>query len=321
MPQLSSEPLPFAPAALGERPVWDDRTGELLWVDIDAGTLHRYRPGAPATARGNAPSVGAVALREKGGVVLAVTDGFLLLDADGEPEGPVIRPAGMEPDRFFNDGACDPAGRFLAGTATAARTPGAGSLYRLDPDGTVSTVLDQVTESNGIAWSQDGTTMYYVDSGTQDVRAYGYDPATGTVDPSPYRTLITIDPADGTPDGLVTDSEGNLWLALWGGWGLRRYSPDGTLLDHIPFPVSDVTCPCFGGQDLRDVFVTTSHGYLYWNSAPNSPWPAPCSSCAPAPRAYPPPATRADTPHPVAAAPYKLFCPAVQWSWNLHPNE
>jgi len=205
MPQPSSEPVPFAPAApaapaaLGERPVWDDRTGELLWVDIDAGVLHRYRSGAPATARGYAPSVGAVALREKGGAVLAVTDGFLLVDADGEPGGPVVRPAGMESDRFFNDGACDPAGRFLAGTATAALTPGAGALYRLDLDGTVSTVLDQITESNGIAWSQDGATMYYVDSGTQDVRAYGYDPATGAVDPSPYRTSSPSTPPTAPP--------------------------------------------------------------------------------------------------------------------------
>lgn len=247
-------------AMLGERPVWDERTGTLVFVDIDRGELHRFSPGKDVSTVAVATSVGCVGLRENGGVVLGTDAGFVLADATGGVRQEPIVPPGMTAAHFFNDGACDPAGRFVAGTSTAERTPGAATLYTLEPDGSASVVLPEVTESNGVAWSGDGRRMYYVDSGTQDVTVFDYDLTDGTV--SNGRTLFSIAEEDGVPDGLIVDAEDNLWLALWSGHGLRRYRPDGVLLTEIVLPVKDVTCAAFGGDDLSALYVTTSRGYL-----------------------------------------------------------
>jgi sugar lactone lactonase YvrE len=247
-------------AMLGERPVWDERTGTIVFVDIDRGELHRFSPGQEVSTVTVATSVGCVGLRENGGVVLGTDAGFVLADATGGVRQDPIVPPGMTSAHFFNDGACDPAGRFVAGTSTAERTPGASTLYALEPDGSVRVVLPEVTESNGVAWSGDGRRMLYVDSGTQDVLVFDYDPAGGTV--TNGRTLFSIDERDGVPDGLVVDAAENLWLALWSGHCVRQYRPDGVLLTEITLPAKDVTCPAFGGDDLSDLYVTTSRGYL-----------------------------------------------------------
>ena len=174
-----------AGAELGERPYWDG--AGLVWVDIMAGHLHRYRPGdgdevvLEVAAGGRPVPLGAAAPRRGGGYVLATEAGFMLAGRDGRLEEGAIRPAGMPADAMFNDGACDPAGRFWAGTVTHDLRLGAGALYRLGPDGTITTMLDRVTESNGIGWSTDGVTMYFVDSGEPEtrIRAFGFDVASG----------------------------------------------------------------------------------------------------------------------------------------------
>lgn len=253
-----------AGAELGERPVWDAAAGCLIWVSINAGELHQFRPPAGGRAAGDrvlasvGVAVGAAAPRERGGYVLAAADGFRLLAADGSPDGPPLRPAGMGADVRFNDGACDPAGRFWAGTAALDGTPGAGALYRLDPDGSVREVFGGVTESNGLGWSPDGTTFYYIDSGADRlrVREFGCDPFSGKI--SGERDLITFAPGDGIPDGLVVDTEGCLWIAMWDGGCVRRYSPGGELLAVWPVPVSRPTCPGFGGAGLDDLYLTTA---------------------------------------------------------------
>ena len=164
----------------------------------------------------------------------------------------------MAADAEFNDGACDPAGRFWAGTTTPGYRPGAGALYRLDPDGTITTMLDGVTESNGIGWSLDGATMYFIDSGEREprIRAFGFDLAGGTLGGS--RDLARFPAGGAVPDGLVVDAEDCLWVAMWGGAEVRRYAPDGELLAALPVPVSQPTCPAFGGPGLDDLYLTSA---------------------------------------------------------------
>jgi sugar lactone lactonase YvrE len=250
-----------ARAECGERPYWDG--SGLVWVDIPAGHLHRFVRGhgdaivLALTSTGAPVPLGAAAPRRGGGYVLATAEGFRLADSAARLEEGRLRPAGMPADAEFNDGACDPAGRFWAGTVTHDMRPAAGALYRLDPDGTVTTMLDGVTESNGIGWSVDGTTMYFVDSGEPEprIRAFGFDVAAGGLGAS--RDLVRFPAGGAVPDGLVVDAEGCVWVAMWGGGEVRRYAPDGALLAVLPVPVSQPTCPAFGGPGLDELYLTS----------------------------------------------------------------
>ena len=240
-----------AEAQLAEGPVWDVANRTLVWVDIHAGLVHRGN----ATLDVGQP-VGAVAPRVGGGLVLALRDGFALMDADGESLEVV---AAVEPDlprNRMNDGRCDPAGRFWAGTMNEEDGRRDGALYRLGTDLRVTRMLEGVGISNGIDWSPDATIMYHVDTPTQRVDAFDFDLASGEL--ANRDTLIEIAPEDGAPDGLTVDAEGSLWLALWGGSALRRYAPSGALEQEVRFPVSRVTSCAFGGPGLRDLYVTTA---------------------------------------------------------------
>ena len=266
---MTSEALNWEVAAavgaeLGERPVWNPNAACLIWVDINAGELHQFgaeaadgAAGDRVIARAGVP-VGAAAPRAGGGYVLAAADGFRLLGADGAAAGLPVRPPGMPAGVQFNDGACDPAGRFWAGTKATDGQAGTGSLYRLDPDGSVTEVLGGVTESNGLGWSPDASVFYYTDSGEAQsrVRAFSFDLPTGHL--AGERDLITFAPDDGIADGLVVDADGCLWIAMWDGGCVRRYSPHGELLGRYQVPVSRPTCPGFGGPDLGDLYVTTA---------------------------------------------------------------
>ncbi len=248
-----------ARAELGERPFWDPAVDALMWVDILAGQLHRYRPGAGDSVVHTAGvAVGAAGPRAGGGYVLAAADGFRLVGVDGQAAGGPWRPDGMLADVRFNDGVCDPVGRFWAGTVAADRRAGAAALYRLDPSGEITVVLDGVTESNGLGWSPDGGTFYYIDSGAAEprIRAFPCDLAAGTLGAG--RDLVQPGPSLGIPDGLVVDADGCLWVAFWGGSAVRRYSPSGELLAVLPVPVSQPSCPAFGGPGLEDLYVTTA---------------------------------------------------------------
>ncbi len=249
---------------LAERPVWDATVGCLIWVDINAGQLHQFcvdQSGRDAGDRvivtAGVP-VGAAAPRAGGGYVLAAADGFRLITADGAADGPPLRPAGMPEHVRFNDGACDPAGRFWAGTYATDGQRGTGSLYRLDPDGSVTVALGGVTESNGLAWSPDASAFYYTDSGEEQsrVREFKFDLGSGAL--GDERDLIRFAPGDGIADGVVVDAEGCLWIAMWEGGCVRRYSAGGDLIGLYPVPVSQPTCPGFGGPGLAELFVTTA---------------------------------------------------------------
>jgi sugar lactone lactonase YvrE len=250
-----------AGAELGERPFWDQAQACLLWVDINAGRLHRHRPGQGnelVLELGRPAALGAAAGRRGGGYVLATSAGFQLTAPGGRIEHGAVRPSGMPADARFNDAACDPAGRFWAGTVTHDVRPGAGALYRLDPDGTCTTMLEGITESNGLGWSLDGGTFYYIDSGEPEprIRAFGYDLASGEL--GEPRDLVRFPGGGPVPDGLIVDAEDCLWVAIWGGAAVHRYAPTGELLAVLDVPVSQPTCAAFGGPGLDELYLTTA---------------------------------------------------------------
>lgn len=245
-------------AELGEGVIWDAGSQRLVWVDITRGLIHEMSADGRCRSSDAGQHVGAVAPRGHGGhggLVLAVRSGFAALDGDGT----ISMIAHVEADaggNRMNDGGCDPQGRFWAGTMAYAETPGAGSLYRLDQDGTVHRMLTGTAVSNGLGWSPDGRTMYYIDTPTHGVDAFAFDPRTGAI--AGRRRLVTVDPADGSPDGMTVDDEGFLWVALWGGGAVRRYQPDGTLDTVVRVAASKVTSCAFGGADRGDLYITTA---------------------------------------------------------------
>jgi sugar lactone lactonase YvrE len=156
----------------------------------------------------------------------------------------------------MNDGACDPQGRFWAGTLADDHHDGGGALYRLERDGTIELMLDGLTISNGLGWSPDGETMYLVDSGPRVINAFAFDPDRGTI--SDRRTLVTVPEDIGAPDGMTVDADGDLWVAIYGGARVNRYTPDGLLRETYPLPAGQCTCCAFGGPGLHQLFVTTA---------------------------------------------------------------
>ncbi len=245
-------------AALAEGPRWDARTQRLLWVDIDGRALHELDP-ATGVDRGIAlpAKVGAAAPTEDPGrVLVALADRLAIVDLAGGDLEPLAelphRQAGMR----ANDGAVDPAGRFWIGTMAEDETPEVAALYRLDPDGSLTTVLDRVTISNGIGWSAGESLMYYVDSPTKRIDVLDFDAATGSVEDR--RPFAAIEEGVGVPDGLALDVEDGVWVALYGGAQVRRYGPGGSLDAVLELPAANVTACAFGGEGGHRLFVTTA---------------------------------------------------------------
>lgn len=258
MPALDQvEPVLDARAELGEGPVWDHDAACLYFVDIERGLVHRHDPATGALRTYSVGAmVGAVALTDAGDLVLAIRDGFARLDLE---TGRVRRIADVEADRpgqRMNDGKCDPAGRFWAGTMALDHRPRAGALYRLDPDGRVHTMVRDVTISNGLDWTGDGRLMYFIDTASRSIDVFDFDVATGAI--ANRRALVRIPTAYGSPDGLTLDADGCAWVALWAGGAVHRYMPDGTLDRVLPLPTTHPTSCTFGGPDLRDLYITTA---------------------------------------------------------------
>jgi sugar lactone lactonase YvrE len=242
---------------LGEGPVWDSLTLSLIWVDIVGPTIHTYRPGdGQIDSRAVAEPIGALALRRSGGLVLAMASGFWLLDVGSSQPYPIALVEVADSATRMNDGKCDRAGRFWASSMRVDTRAGGGRLYRLDADHHPTLVLEDLTIPNGLAWSGDDGALYFVDSPIQSVDMFDYDPGTGMI--SKRRRLITIDPIVGEPDGMTIDAEGHLWVAMWGGGAVHRYSPAGRLELIVSVPTTNVTSCTFGGEDLRDLYITSA---------------------------------------------------------------
>ncbi|MGI5395076.1 SMP-30/gluconolactonase/LRE family protein [Streptomyces sp. CA-251251] len=243
-----------AEAALGEGPTWDPATGRLLWIDILASRVHTYDPATGRrTVRRTEQHVGAAKPRAGGGLVLNLRDGIGLVDPDD-----TFRWLHREvvPGRRGNDAAVAPDGTLWAGTMRYDEATGGGTLSRVAGDGAVAPVLTDVTVSNGTGWSPDGRLMYYVDTPTRRIDVFDVSPGDGPV--SGRRPLAVIEDGAGYPDGLCVDAEGCVWVALWDGGAVRRYTPSGDLDRVIPLPVPRVTACAFGGPGLTDLYLTTA---------------------------------------------------------------
>jgi sugar lactone lactonase YvrE len=245
-----------AHAELGEGPVWDERSGLLWWVDLLGGTVHRTDPVSGTDETTNVGSaIGAVALREDDRLLVAVADGVGVLDPLTKDVELVLPLLTGDPDLRMNDGKVDPLGRFWVGSMSWSLTPGAGVLLRIDPDLSVTPMLTDLTIPNGLDWSDDARSMYYIDTVTSRVDRFAFDIRTGTM--SGRQPLVTVPAGQGYPDGMTLDAEGHLWVALFDGWGVQRYSPEGRLEDRIEVPAEQVTSVTFGGRNLEDLYITT----------------------------------------------------------------
>ena len=245
-----------APSFLGEGPCWDARSNQFSWVDVLRPTLQVCDSEGRLLSELWLPShVGAALPAAAGGWLVALTDRLAHLQPDGTLRDVVALEAHL-PGNRANDAKCDPSGRAWVGTMSYDESRVEGSLYRLDPGPKVTLVLDGIGVSNGLGWSLDNRTMYFIDTVTEEVRAYPFDISSGQV--GEPRTLVVVDRADGVPDGMCTDDQGYLWVALWGGGRVHRYAPDGQLDTVVEVPVSYTTSCCFGGVNRDHLFITSA---------------------------------------------------------------
>ena len=243
-----------ATATLGEGPTWDHSSSTLLWVDILASEVHRYAPSRDDDAVLVVPQhVGAAKPRVNGGIVVNLRDGVALIDRDGTRTWLVYW--AREGVRG-NDAGVDPSGRLWAGTIRYDQSADEGWLARVSGDGAAKVMIEKVNTSNGVGWSPDGTLMYYIDTPTRRIDVFDFDDASGTL--SGRRPLCVVGHTDGWPDGLCVDASGCVWVALWGGAAVRRYTPSGDLDREIPLPVDQPSACCFGGPDFSDLYVTSA---------------------------------------------------------------
>lgn len=246
---------------IGEGPIWEPARASLLWTDIVGQRIHRLDPASgDVWTRDLEQMAGAVLPRATGGLALCLPDGVYLTDTD---EGELRLLAAVEPDdetTRLNDVTTDRAGRLWGGTMALDGRPDAGAFYRIDPDGSVTTVARPATISNGIAWSLDGSLMYYIDSATQRMDVFDFDLASGTA--QDRRPFIHFDEAFGVPDGMTSDAEGCLWVAFYDGWAVRRFTPAGALERTIELPAARTTSCAFGGPGLDQLYVTSARGGL-----------------------------------------------------------
>ena len=252
-----------AHAELGEGPLWDERERQLYWVDIVGQALHVYNPISGVNSSYSVGQmVSTVVLSEAGAVLLAVQNGFARFDLVSGTLDIIVDPEPDLPGNRFNDGKCDPGGRFWAGTMDVSATvPHKGSLYRLDPDMSVHTMLTNVSISNGIVWTADHKTMYFNDSIPGTVTAFDFDNATGNID-NP-RVVIRVPENMGVPDGMAIDSEGMLWIAHFFGGAVHRWNPNtGQVLETITLPTSNPTACAFAGDHLDELYITTARDSL-----------------------------------------------------------
>jgi sugar lactone lactonase YvrE len=239
----------------GEGPCWWPAWGGLRYVDMLAGDVLSLDAGSGSLTREHVGEVAAVIRpRAGGGSVLALRDSFAVTAgplSELHTVASVRQPEGVR----LNEGGCDPDGRFYCGSMASDETPRAGTFYRLDPDGTLTPLLTGVTISNGFDFSPDRSLAYYIDTSDLGIDIFDYSPAGGLAE---RRRWVDIPEEAGGPDGLVVDAEGGVWVALFGGAAVHRYSPDGELDAVVALPVRSVTACTFGGADLGTLYITTS---------------------------------------------------------------
>ncbi|WP_433798455.1 SMP-30/gluconolactonase/LRE family protein [Actinomycetospora sp. CA-084318] len=254
---LAAEPLTGPVAEHGEGPVWHPSFAGVRWVDMLAGDVLELGEGGSVSRRRVGTVAAAFRPRRGGGTVLADERGFVLLD-DSLARERDLGALWDDPGVRMNEGGCDPSGAFWCGSMAYDERPGGGTLYRLGPDLVAEPALHGVTISNGLAFTPDGRLAYYVDTPTGRVDAVDVDPEAGAAGLHDRRPAVVVTDAPGWPDGIALDAEGALWVALWGGGAVHRYTPDGVLDTVVEVPVSRVTACTFAGPCLDRLVITTS---------------------------------------------------------------
>lgn len=237
----------------GEGPVWSERWGGLRFVDMLAGDVLSLREGGSIERRHVSDVAAAIRPRSKGGAVIGIERGFALEDANGTLTR--LDELWTSDEVRMNEGSCDPDGRFYCGSMSRNKRPGAGTLYRLDPDLSVTVVLANVTISNGLEWTKDGSRAFYNDTATYSVSVFDYDSRAGLTN---RRVFVDLSSESKRPDGLTVDEHDGVWVALSNGSAVRHYTADGKLDEVIEVPVKKVTACTFGGPQLDQLFITTS---------------------------------------------------------------
>ncbi len=249
---MQAELLLDAKATLGEGPAWDAKTQTLYWLDI---LQKRIYAGTRILAQLD-DLIGCLAPRKNGNLILGTRLGFANLNPDS---GQLTVLAALDselPTNRLNDGKCDPAGRFIAGSMDMGEENPSGALYSFDGK-QATRLLSGITISNGLAWSVDHKTFYYIDTPTREVKAYDYDLATGQI--ANPRTVIHVPESLGWPDGMTSDTDGNLWISIWGGAQVTQWNPStGKLLEQIQLPALHTSSCVFGGKDMNELYVTSA---------------------------------------------------------------
>ena len=245
-------------AQLGEGAFWNYKTQEFYWVDIEGKQLHIYDPATKTNRSFPTPSrVGTVVPQTDSTAVIALEDGIYIINTQN---GNITLLSEVEKEMTvnrFNDGKCDPNGNLWVGSMHLDQTAHMGSVYKISETGTTTKMIDSVTISNGLVWTKDATTFYYIDTPTGKIQAYDYDSQTATI--SNERTAVTISEEIGFPDGMAIDAEDMLWVGLWNGNAVARFNPKtGEMISKIEVPAHNVTACAFGGENLDKLYITTA---------------------------------------------------------------
>lgn len=283
---IKPEPVSDYRATLGEGPNWLEDKQTLMWVDIEGRQLRFYNPENGIEQVHKLPErAGAAVGHTDDKVVLAVESGFAFYDLNTREQTAINDPEQREDNRF-NDGKCDAAGRFWAGTMSLVGKEKQGAFYCLDGDLSVRHVFGEVSTSNGLGWSPDGTVMYYIDTGTQKVQAFEFDVEKGEL--GAERTVVSFENEEGFPDGMAVDADGHLWIAHYGGSRVSKWDPAaGLKVGEILLPVDNVTCCAFGGADYGDLYITTAKDGLSDEQKAEQPLAGALFVCRPGPKGQP----------------------------------
>jgi len=243
--------------SIGESPYWHPKTKQLYWVDAIPGCIYQIDPETRALRSWSMPEeVGCLAACEGGGLVVALRKGFYQFDLNTAKTTSLFKVPDEPATNRFNDGKTDRQGRFWCGSLDEADKSPTGSLYRLDHRLRCERLVEGIICSNALCWSPDGSIMYFGDSTRRTVWAWDFDTSTGAI--SNRREFVVIPSRDGVPDGATVDSEGYVWIAHWGGWRVVRYDPKGRIERSLLLPVSQPTCPAFGGRDMTTLYITSA---------------------------------------------------------------
>jgi sugar lactone lactonase YvrE len=254
----------------------DIERGLLLSADLHGNLIQQVNFGQ---------RIGAATPTGDGNFLVALEREIALLDLDSKQWRTIAQPQDLPAGSRFNDGKCDPAGRWIIGT-TSHGHPQTSSLYSLHQDHSLHRLRGDISISNGLAWSADGQTMYYIDTMALGVFAYDYNLKTGSI--SEERVILRFSEKDGWPDGMTIDRQGRLWIGFWDGWAVRCYQPQTGLCEVVvQLPCSRPTSCCFGGPDLNRLFITTAQHGLSESELLKQPLAGSLFACDPGTEGFP----------------------------------